>query len=159
MKTTSLFLTAGLLATSLATPLTPRADDKKIVAQEFDVSSFTAGCVPHGTQCSISFDVATNQMPFQTHCTFTGAPLGSSSLPDVGFAAGTCADKTINWSFRAVANGDAKPFAYEFALVDSEQSLAASKFFIAQAFPLVNAGSSYYQTFTGEGRFVVHGQE
>jgi hypothetical protein len=52
MKTTSLFLTAGLLATSLATPLTPRADDKKIVAQEFDVSSFTAGCVPHGTQCS-----------------------------------------------------------------------------------------------------------
>ena len=98
-------------------------------------------------------------MPFQTHCTFTGAPLGSSSLPDVGFAAGTCADKTINWSFRAVANGDAKPFAYELALVDSEQSLAASKFFIAEAFPLVNAGSSFYQTFTGEGRFVVHGQE
>lgn len=98
-------------------------------------------------------------MPFQTHCTFTGQALGGSSLPDVGFAAGTCDDKTINWSFRAVANGNNRPFAYEFALVDSEQSLAASKFFISQAFPLVNAGSSYYQTFSGDGRFVVHGQE
>lgn len=52
MKTTSILFAAGLAATALATPVTFRDDAKKIVAQEFDVSSFTAGCVPHGAQCS-----------------------------------------------------------------------------------------------------------
>lgn len=54
MKTTSILLAAGLAATTLASPVTVRDDAKKIVAQEFDVSSFTAGCVPHGTQCSLA---------------------------------------------------------------------------------------------------------
>ena len=50
MKTTSILLAAAALAGSALAA--PAADPKKIVAQEFDVSSFTAGCVPHGTQCS-----------------------------------------------------------------------------------------------------------
>ena len=44
---TLLSLTSGLLTSALAAPLEARVD-----AQEFDVSGFTAGCLPHGTQCS-----------------------------------------------------------------------------------------------------------
>ncbi|KAK0649930.1 hypothetical protein B0T16DRAFT_428456 [Cercophora newfieldiana] len=147
MKLTSALFSA-LLGSAMAAPL-----ETRIVAQEFDVSEFTAGCVPHGTQCSIAFNVATNQMPYQTHCTFTGAPLGTGSLPDVGFT--KCQDPTIIWSFRRVIAGDgAAPF-YEFALATAEQSLAASTFFPGSDFPLINAGSSFHQQFTGNGRFVV----
>jgi len=101
----------------------------------------------------IGFKVATNQMPYPTQCSFTGAPLGVGSLPDVGFAA--CQDASIIWSFRRVISGDgAAPF-YELALADAEQSLAASKFFTSSDFPIVRDGSSYHQTFTGNNRFVV----
>jgi hypothetical protein len=46
MKLTSALFSA-LLGSATAAPL-----DARIVAQEFDVSAFSAGCVPHGTQCS-----------------------------------------------------------------------------------------------------------
>jgi hypothetical protein len=46
MKITSI-LFSSLLGSALAAPL-----ETRIVAQEFDVSEFSAGCVPHGTQCS-----------------------------------------------------------------------------------------------------------
>ncbi|KAK3356433.1 hypothetical protein B0T25DRAFT_135586 [Lasiosphaeria hispida] len=147
MKISPLAIVTGLVAAATAAPLDPR-----VVAQEFDVSEFSAGCVPHGTQCSISFRVATNQMPFSTQCTFTGAPLGASSLPDVGFSA--CQDTSIAWSFRAVPVSGGTPF-YELALATAEQSLAASNFFPASEFPRINDGSSSHQTFTGGSRFVV----
>ncbi|KAK5655213.1 hypothetical protein OQA88_6112 [Cercophora sp. LCS_1] len=142
-----LALTA-LIGTALAAPL-----EARIVAQEFDLSEFTAGCVPHGTQCSISFKVATNQMPYPTTCTFTGPPLGVGSLPDVGFTA--CQDPIISWSFRSVPSGSGPAPFYELALVTAEQSLAAAKFFPASDFPRVNDGSTFHQTFIGEKRFVV----
>ena len=45
----------AFIGTALAAPL-----EARIVAQEFDVSDFTAGCVPHGTQCSfVSFTWST----------------------------------------------------------------------------------------------------
>ncbi|KAK0614649.1 hypothetical protein B0T14DRAFT_312159 [Immersiella caudata] len=147
MKITSI-LFAGLASSAVAAPL-----DARIVAQEFDVSEFSAGCVPHGTQCSIGFKVATNQMPYPTQCTFTGAPLGSSSIPDVGFT--TCQDPSIIWSFRRVIVGDGVAPFYEFALATAEQSLAASTFFPGSQFPLIRDGSSFHQTFTGDNRFVV----
>jgi len=46
MKITPI-LFSGLVGSALAAPL-----EVRIVAQEFDVSEFSAGCVPHGTQCS-----------------------------------------------------------------------------------------------------------
>jgi hypothetical protein len=46
MKSIAL-VAAALLGSAVAAPL-----EARIVAQEFDVSEFTAGCVPHGTQCS-----------------------------------------------------------------------------------------------------------
>ncbi|KAK0712478.1 hypothetical protein B0T26DRAFT_741600 [Lasiosphaeria miniovina] len=142
-------LAAALLGSAVsAAPVEPR-----VVAQEFDVTGFSAGCVPHGTQCSIGFQVASNETPFPTTCTFTGAPLGVGSLPDVGFTA--CADPSVAWSFRAVPVGSgAAPF-YELALATAEQSLAAAKFFPASDFPIVNDGSSFHQTYTGAGSFVV----
>jgi len=92
-------------------------------------------------------------MPFPTQCTFTGAPLGVGSLPDVGFTA--CQDASIVWSFRRVTVGDGPAAFYELALATAEQSLAASKFFSAAQFPLINDGSSFHQQFNGEARFVV----
>jgi hypothetical protein len=92
-------------------------------------------------------------MPYPTQCSFTGAPLGSSSIPDVGFT--TCQDPSIIWSFRRVISGDgAAPF-YELALATAEQSLAASNFFPGSDFPLIRDGSSFHQTFTGTNGFVV----
>lgn len=92
-------------------------------------------------------------MPYPTSCTFTGAPLGIGSLPDMGFT--KCQDPSIIWSFRRVIAGDgAAPF-YEFALATTEQSLAAAKFFTTSEFPLINDGSSFHQQFTGDARFVV----
>jgi hypothetical protein len=46
MKFTAAIFSA-LLGSAVAAPL-----EARIVAQEFDVSEFSAGCVPHGTQCS-----------------------------------------------------------------------------------------------------------
>ena len=47
MKTIAILVSTLLGSTVLAVPL-----ETRIVAQEFDVSDFSAGCVPHGTQCS-----------------------------------------------------------------------------------------------------------
>jgi hypothetical protein len=92
-------------------------------------------------------------MPYQTKCVHTGPPLGVGSLPDVGFTA--CEDPTVFWSFRRVAAADGPAPFYELALATAEQSLALAKFWPASAFPLINDGSSYHQSFTGESRFVV----
>jgi hypothetical protein len=113
---------------------------------------FTIG-ISHLASLSIGFNVATNQMPYSTKCTFTGRPSGVGSLPDVGFT--PCQDASITWSFRAVTAGDGSAPFYELALVTAEQSLAASKFWPASSFPRINDGSTYHQTFTGDGRFVV----
>ncbi|KAK1750337.1 hypothetical protein QBC47DRAFT_393938, partial [Echria macrotheca] len=142
----STILGSGLFAVALAAPLEARID-----AQEFDVSDFTAGCVPHGSLCSISFKVATNQMPFQTDCTFSG--LGGGSIPDVPFTA--CADPSIVWSFRGVTVGSGPSQFYELALATADENLALSTFFPASDFPRINDGSSFHQTFTGNPRFVV----
>jgi len=45
MKSTTVL--AALAGVAAAAPLEPR-----IVAQEFDVVDFTAGCQPHGSLCS-----------------------------------------------------------------------------------------------------------
>jgi hypothetical protein len=47
MKTIAILVSTLLGSAALAAPL-----ETRIVAQEFDVSDFSAGCVPHGTQCS-----------------------------------------------------------------------------------------------------------
>ncbi|KAK4162909.1 hypothetical protein QBC43DRAFT_301651 [Cladorrhinum sp. PSN259] len=147
--TTILATTTGLLTSALAAPL-----EARVVAQEFDVREFSAGCLPHGTLCNISFKVATNQQAFPTTCSFSGTPLGSSSLPDVGFT--PCQDPSIAWSFRRVPSSESgQPPFYELALVTAEQSLAAAKFFPGSEFPLVNAGSSFYQQYNGAAAFVV----
>ncbi|KAK4225145.1 hypothetical protein QBC38DRAFT_457601 [Podospora fimiseda] len=146
---TLLTTTTTLLTSALAAPLEPR-----VVAKSFSVSEFSAGCLPHGTLANIGFKVATNEQPFSTTCSFSGQPLGTSSLPDVPFTA--CADPSIAWSFRRVT---ADPFGlapfYELTLVTAEQSLAAAKFFPGSEFPLINAGSSYYQQYNGTTLFVV----
>jgi len=92
-------------------------------------------------------------MPYQAKCTFTSAPLGVGSLPDVGFA--KCQDPSIIWSLRRVIAGNGAAPVYELALADADQSLAAAKFFPASEFPIIRDGSSYHQTFTGDGRFIV----
>ncbi|KAK4172568.1 hypothetical protein QBC36DRAFT_222430 [Triangularia setosa] len=151
MKSFTAIILTALLGSAAAAPLEPRVD-----AQEFDVSELTAGCIPHGTLCTIRFKVATNQMPYATECSFSGTPLGSSSLPDTGFA--TCTDPSIIWSFRRVQTAGATgpaPF-YELALSNAGQNIAAAKFWPASDYPILQSGASFYQQYTGEQRFVIH---
>ncbi|KAK3380899.1 hypothetical protein B0H63DRAFT_415629 [Podospora didyma] len=148
MKSFAILAAALLGSVASAAPVEPR-----VVAQEFDVSDFSAGCIPHSSQCSISFKVASNQTPFPTTCSFFGQGLGVGSLPDVGFTA--CADASVVWSFRAVHIGDGQAPFYELALATAEQSLAASKFFPASDFPYIDDKSSVHQSYSGPNLFVV----
>ncbi|KAL1858925.1 hypothetical protein Daus18300_009795 [Diaporthe australafricana] len=140
----SVATSAFLLALASATPIKTRT-----IAQEFDVSEFSAGCIPHGTLCSFSFNVATNQMPYQTNCnaSFTVA----YNLPNVDFTA--CADPSIVWAFRGIP--DATTSNYTLTLLDADQSLAAVKIWDIADFPVINAGSTVYQQYSGPARFVV----
>jgi hypothetical protein len=100
----------------------------------------------------VSFQVATNQDPFPTNCTFSTN--AAFNIPDVPFTA--CDDPNYIWSLRAVRAGSTgtAPF-YELALSDASESLAASKFFSSSDFPVMNAGSTVFQQYTGPTRFVV----
>lgn len=59
-------------------------------------------------------------MSYGTQRTLIGPPAGADLIPHVGFDVGTCKDPSINWSFRAVTNGNAGPTSYEFALATTE---------------------------------------
>lgn len=50
MKSFAAIILTALLGSAVAAPIEPRVD-----AQEFDVSEFTAGCIPHGTLCTYAF--------------------------------------------------------------------------------------------------------
>ncbi|KAK4197979.1 hypothetical protein QBC40DRAFT_267144 [Triangularia verruculosa] len=143
-------LTTILLTALLGTTAT--------AAQGFNISEFTAGCIPHGTLCTIRFLVTTTgQTSPPAECGFSGTPLGSSSLPDTGFAA--CAgDPSIIWSFRRVQTAEVAGVApfYELALASAEGGVpAASRFWAGEEFPLKQSGAAFYQQFVGEGGFVV----
>jgi hypothetical protein len=101
---------------------------------------------------SYSFNVATNQMPFQTSCT-ANFPTTAFNLPNVPFTA--CTDNSIIWSFQAVGLSGSTPSNYTLILADAQQSLAAAKVFAASDFPVINAGSTVYQQYNGASRFVV----
>lgn len=90
-------------------------------------------------------------MPYQTNCnaSFTTA----FNLPDVPFTA--CADPSIVWSFRAIGLPDATASNYTLILADADQSLAAAKIWDKADFPVLNAGSTVYQQYSGPTRFVV----
>jgi len=100
---------------------------------------------------SVFFQVATNQDPFPTNCTFSS--LTAFNIPDVPFTA--CTDSDYIWSFRAVKAGDGTAAFYELALADAAESLVASKFFSAADFPVLTSGAAVYQQYTGPTRFVV----
>ena len=102
---------------------------------------------------SVFFQVATNQDPYQTNCSFVSAT--AFTIPDVPFTA--CDNPSYIFSFRSVkvgGNPGTAPF-YELALADADESLVAAKFFAASDFPVLNAGSTVYQQYTGPTRFVV----
>jgi GH43 family beta-xylosidase len=86
-------------------------------------------------------------MPAPTNCnaSFTTA----YTLPDVPFTA--CADPSISWSFSAIESGE----NYTLILVDTQQGLAASKVWDKADFPVINAGSTVYQQYSGDSSFVV----
>ncbi|KAK3998124.1 hypothetical protein QBC44DRAFT_313908 [Cladorrhinum sp. PSN332] len=144
---TLLTLSTTLLTSALASPLSTRQ-----TGQQFSITTFTAGCIPHGTLCTINFDLSTPNLSNPTTCSFSGQPLGSSSLPDTPFAA--CSDPSVAWSFRRVTPNEfgQAPF-YELAVVTG--TAAAAKFLAGSEFPLLNAGSSFYQSYTGPSAFVL----
>jgi len=45
------FVATALAALTGAAVASAAPLEARIVAQEFDVSEFSAGCIPHGTQC------------------------------------------------------------------------------------------------------------
>ncbi|KAF3769019.1 hypothetical protein M406DRAFT_327426 [Cryphonectria parasitica EP155] len=155
-------LAVGLLAPAAsATPI-----EKRIIAEQFDVSDFYAGCEPHGTLCSgaerktrtpsrpnksFSFQVATNQDPFPTTC--NASFITAYTLPDVPFTA--CQDPSYIWSFQAVAVSGTSPANYTLLLADASEALAAAKFWDAVEFPVLVDGAASYQEYTGPTLFVV----
>lgn len=90
--------------------------------------------MPDPTSCNASFTVAYN-------------------LPDVPFTA--CADPSIAWSFFAIGLPDAHASNYTLTLLDPDQSLAAAKIWDKADFPVISAGSTEYQQYSGPADFVV----
>lgn len=91
-------------------------------------------------------------MPSTTACS-ANFPTVAFELPNVPFTA--CADPSIIFSLQAIGLSEADASNYTLILADAEQSLAAAKIWPASNFPIVNAGSTVYQQYNGETRFVV----
>lgn len=96
---------------------------------------------------SLSFNVATDQMPDPTICNTSVNT--AYTLPDVPFT--YCEDPSITWSFNAIESGG----NYTLILVDAQQGLAASKVWDKAVFPVLDAGSTVYQQYMGAPSFVV----
>lgn len=115
----------------------------------FHVSDFAAACIPHSSQCSISFGVVKSGAG-ETTPVECSAMLGSNGeIPEV--TAGTCKDSSRTWTFTKFSNNHAS--GYELAVsqqVTPSSSETGRYDLFSGSFEMQQTGASTQQVYVGE---------
>ncbi|TPX14550.1 uncharacterized protein E0L32_005242 [Thyridium curvatum] len=154
MKSFTALTTAILAGLVSAKPLHTRA------TTEFDVTSFSANTLPHGTAASIGFKIAAAPGGASTECKYSDNT-SVGHLPDVPFR--PCDDAAFQWQFRQEPSQPGTEGQYLIVVKYDDPTLghpvAGAHEWPASDFPFENQGSTVSQAYRGEPDFVIQADQ
>ncbi|KAI0891706.1 hypothetical protein F4806DRAFT_500692 [Annulohypoxylon nitens] len=150
MKTFA-FISALLLGASAA----PVNEREAPVPAEFDITSFSANTLPHGTGAFISFNIAVPNTSLNTTCAYSDQS-SVSILPSVSMR--PCNDASVEWEFKQDPSQPGSEGNYRVVITyayDTPKKVAGFHEWPATDFPLENFGSTVETFYTGTPDFTI----
>ncbi|KAI1088234.1 hypothetical protein F5B19DRAFT_24646 [Rostrohypoxylon terebratum] len=150
MKTFA-FVSALLLGASAA----PVNERQVQAPTEFDITSFSANTLPHGTGAFISFNIAVPDTSLSTTCSYSDHS-SVSILPSVSMR--PCDDASVQWEFSQDPSQPGTDGSYRLVVTyayDALVEIAGFHEWPATDFPLENFGSTVETFYTGTPDFTI----
>ncbi|KAI0890769.1 uncharacterized protein GGS22DRAFT_151774 [Annulohypoxylon maeteangense] len=122
---------------------------------EFDITSFSANTLPHGTGAFISFNIAIPGTTVNTTCAYSDQS-SVSALPSVSLR--PCNDASVEWQFKQDPSRPGTEGQYRVVVTyayDAPKKVAGYHEWPATDFPLKDFGSTFETFYTGAPDFVV----
>ncbi|KAI1205299.1 uncharacterized protein F4807DRAFT_443504 [Annulohypoxylon truncatum] len=146
---------AALSLLFLGASAVPVTERQTPAPTEFDISSFSANTLPHGTGAFISFTITAPGTTLNTTCAYSDQS-SASELPSVSLR--PCDDAAVEWEFMQDPAQPGTQGSYRIVVTyayDAPKRVAGYHEWPATDFPLENFGSTVETFYTGTPDFVI----